>query len=424
MPTQTLCTGYRSALAILATLLVATTIAASQEKVLYSFYDSGGSVLPQAGVISDASGNLYGTTFYSGIYGMGMVYELSRTSTGWQKTILHSFNVDGVDGFFPTGGVIFDSAGNLYGTTQFGGSGNCSVGFGCGTVFKLSPDGNGGWNETILHEFNGSDGWQAHAGLLFDSAGHLYGTTANGGTFSEGTVFELAAAKDGTWHLKTLHHFSGGMGGSVPWGGVILDASGNLYGMTNQGGSITSSCRYGCGTVFELVHPTQTTGWAGKILHNFSARAGDGYYPYGSLVFDASGNLYGTTGGGGGKADRGIVFKLVPSVGGQWSEKLLHNFNDNDEDGATPSANLIFDSAGNLYSTTLSGGAEGEGTVFELTLSSGGTWIETILHNFTTQDSDGTNPNGGVILDALENLFGATDSGGQNGEGTVFGIKH
>jgi uncharacterized repeat protein (TIGR03803 family) len=402
-------------------LLISAAIAAAQEKVLYSFYDSGGTVLPQAGVISDAAGNLYGTTFYGGLNGMGMVYELSPTGNGWRRTVLHSFSVDGVDGYFPTGGVIFDSAGNLYGTTEFGGSGNCNVGFGCGTIFELSPDGQGGWIETILHEFNGSDGWQAHAGLVLDSAGNLYGTTANGGTFSQGTVFELSPANDGTWNLKTLHHFSGGMGGAVPWGGVILDRSGNLYGMTNQGGSINTHCTYGCGTVFELIPPNTSSGWTGKILHNFST-PGDGHYPYGSLVFDSAGNLYGTTGSGGGNYDKGIVFELTPSSSGQWSEKVLHNFNDSPLDGSTPSANLVFDSAGNLYSTTLGGGSENKGIVFELTPGGGSVWTEAILHNFGQLAGDGTNPNGGVILDARGNLFGATDSGGRNGEGAVFAI--
>lgn len=413
---------FRAFLAVVALLLLVTAFATGQETVLYSFYDSGGTVLPQAGVIADASGNLYGTTFYSGDYGMGMVYELTPTSTGWQKTILHSFNVDGVDGFFPTGGVIFDSAGNLYGTTEFGGSGSCSVGFGCGTIFKLSPNGNGGWTETILHQFKGTDGWQAHAGLVFDSAGNLYGTTANGGTFAEGTVYELVPANNGTWDLKTLYHFSGGLDGSVPWGGLILDSAGNLYGMTNQGGGVIAPCHYGCGTVFELIRPNGSAGWTEKILHNFT-RVADGHYPYGSLLMDASGNLYGAAASGGGSADKGIIFELMPSASGQWNEKLLHNFNKGYWDGAGPSANLIFDFAGNLYSTTLSGGAENEGTVFELTPAATGPWTETILHNFIRQDADGVNPNGGVIFDAHGNLYGATASGGQNAEGAVFEIR-
>jgi uncharacterized repeat protein (TIGR03803 family) len=412
---------FRFVLVVLASLLAASAIAAAQETVLYSFYDSGGTVLPQAGVISDASGNLYGTTFYSGAYGMGMVYELTPTANGWQETILHSFNTDGVDGFFPTGGVIFGPDGNLYGTTEFGGSGNCSVGFGCGTVYELSPDGNGGWTETILHEFSGNDGWQAHSGLVFDSAGNLYGTTANGGAFHEGTVYELSPAKNGGWSLETLHSFRAKLDGAVPWGGVILDSAGNLYGMTNQGGGRITGCSYGCGTLFELIRPTSGGGWGTKILHNFN-RDGDGHYPYGSLLMDPSGNLYGATGSGGGQRDAGIVFELIPSSSGQWTEKLLHNFNNGIWDGSGPSANLIFDSAGNLYSTTLGGGAENEGTVFELTPAANGSWTETILHNFIRQNADGVNPNGGVILDSAGNVYTATDSGGQYAEGAVIEI--
>lgn len=393
----------------------------SQESVVYSFSDPNGDVLPQAGVISDASGNLYGTTFYGGTYGMGTVYELSWAASGWTETILHSFNVDGVDGFFPTGSLIFDSAGNLYGTTQFGGSGNCSVGFGCGTIFKLSPAGNGTWNETILHQFKGNDGWQVHAGLVFDSNGNLYGTTVNGGKFGWGTVFELSPAKSGNWTLKNLHSFSGGMDGGVPYGNVVLDSAGNIYGLTYEGGGVTSACRYGCGTAFELVRG-QNGHWTGKVLHNFTTSSGDGQYPFGSLIFDKQGNLYGTASSGGGSSNSGIVFELSPSSGGAWTETVLHNFNDSATDGAGPNAGLIFDSAGNLYSTTIGGGSDGQGTVFELSPAGGGTWSETILHSFSNQGVDGYNPNGGLMLDNAGNLYGVTASGGQSQDGAIFEV--
>ncbi len=370
--------------------------------------------MPQAGVITDAAGNLYGTTFYGGLYGMGMVYELSPSASGWQETILHSFNVDGTDGYFPTGGLIFDKAGNLYGTAQFGGTGNCTNNLGCGVIFKLAPNGSGGWTETILHQFAGNDGWEVHAGLTFDAAGNLYGTTADGGAFNWGTVFELTPKKNGTWVLHELHQFTGGMDGGVPFGNVIVDAAGNVYGMTYEGGGVSSSCRWGCGTVFELVHNASgSQHWTGKILHNFTTDSSDGHFPASSLLLDAAGNLYGTASQGGGASDSGIVFKLTPSSNGAWTETILHNFNDLATDGVNPSANLIFDSAGNLYSTTLTGGTFGQGTVFELTPSAGGTWTESILHSFDNQTSDGYNPNGGVVLDAAGNLYGVTASGGR-----------
>ena len=242
MPSRTFSAVLHHVAATLVVLLmIGAAIASAQEQVLYSFYDSGGSVLPEAGVISDASGDLYGVTFYSGAYGMGTVYKLTRNGGAWQETILHSFNIDGVDGFFPTGKLVFDSAGNLYGTTQFGGTGNCSNGLGCGTAFKLAPASDGSWTETILHDFLGTDGWQVYAGLTFDLSGNLYGTTVNGGAFGWGTLYQLSPKKNGTWTFHQLHQFSGGMDGGVPWGSVILDADRNIYGVASQGGGVSAA---------------------------------------------------------------------------------------------------------------------------------------------------------------------------------------
>ena len=193
-----------SATAVLAVFIFALTLfgaqpAASQEQILYNFFNVGGTVNPLGGVISDASGNLYGTAFYSGAYGNGMIYQLTPTGSGWKQTVLYSFNPNGIDGFGPTAGLIFDASGNLYGTTEFGGTGDCTNGFGCGTVFELSPSASGAWTETILHDFQGTDGWEVHAGLVMDSAGNLFGTTANGGAYQQGTVFELSPGTNGTW---------------------------------------------------------------------------------------------------------------------------------------------------------------------------------------------------------------------------------
>jgi uncharacterized repeat protein (TIGR03803 family) len=220
-----------------------------------------------------------------------------------------------------------------------------------------------------------------------------------------------------------LHQFTGGSDGGVPYGNVILDAAGNVYGMTSAGGGTTSACKYGCGVVFEL-SPTADGHWTGKSLHNFGKKAGDGSYPSAGLIFDASGNLYGTTGAGGGKSNSGIVFELMLNAAGNWLEKVLHNFNDDSTDGVNPSASLIFDKSGNLYSVTLSGGSGGQGTAFELSPTFSGNWTETILHNFNNQDKDGANPSGGLIFDASGDLFGSTGSGGQYGLGAVVEITH
>src|ERR1039458_2304305 len=261
-----------------------------------------------------------------------------------QETVLHSFHNNGTDGFGPYyAGLIFDAAGNLYGTTLYGGSYGGAPGTG-GTVFELTPAAGGGWTEKVLYSFGNvadADGANPFAGLVFDAAGNLYGTTYAGGTYRNGTVFELTPAAGGGWTEKVLHNFNNnGTDGATPLAGLILDAVGNLYGTTQVGGT------YNYGTVFELT-PVAGGGWTEKVLHTFNGT--DGFEPSAGLIFDAAGNLYGTA---------GVVFELTPVAGGGWTEQVLNN-------GAGPGG-LIFDAAGNLYGTTLEGGTYGLGTVFEL----------------------------------------------------------
>jgi uncharacterized repeat protein (TIGR03803 family) len=238
-------------------------------------------------------------------------------------------------------------------------------------------------------------------------------------------VYELSPAASG-WTEKTLHHFTGGDDGGVPYGSLLLDAAGNLYGMASAGGGSTAACRYGCGTVFEL-SPGTNGQWTGKALHSFSKNLNDGHYPYAGLILDAAGNLYGSTleGGGTGKNNRGIVFELRPSAdgSGKWTAKILHNFNDQLDDGVNPSGTLIFDASGNLYGVTLVGGASGGGTVFKLTPTANGPWAETIVHQFGKGGVDGDNPNAGLIFGTSGDLFGTTGQGGTYNEGTVFEVK-
>lgn len=288
-------------------------------------------------------------------------------------------------------------------------------------MFELTPKAGRGWKETILHNFNnnGRDGIYPYGGLIFDGTGNLYGTTAEGGAHNGGTVFELTPKAGGGWTEKVLHAFNynNGSDGTNPYVSLIFDAVGNLYGTTYNGGS------YNHGTVFELT-PKAGGGWTETVLYNFNPNGIDGTNPYASLIFDGTGNLYSTTNYGGSQ-NSGTVFELTPQAGGGWTESVLHSFKNNSRDGNAPFASLILDSVGNLYGTTSSGGAHGDGTVFELTPSAGGGWTEKVLHNFNLNGRDGASPFSGLIFDAAGNLYGTTLQGGDHtycggGCGTVF----
>jgi len=405
-----------------APLMTITRAAAQEESVLYSFDKVS---QPYAGLVFDASGNLYGTTLFGGDYGYGSVFELlPQADGGWSEQTLHSFNKKGGDGFYPVAGLVLDAAGNLYGTAQEGG-----VYQHFGIVFELVRNENGSWDEEILHSFNlnGRDGVHPLAGLIFDAAGNLYGTTAYGGIYANGTVFELLPKPGGGWGEKILHNFfNNAADGVTPYAGLILDASGSLYGTTAFGGAYCVGDG-GCGTVFKLGRKAGGD-WAEQILHSFNMNGADGVHPYGGLIFDPSGNLYGTTADGGVYND-GTVFGLSVKAGGGWSEKILHHFSDAGTDGDQPLAGLIMDAAGNLYGTTSYGGdgtcINGCGTVFELLPSAGESWTEETLHSFPDNGVDGDRPYyAPVIFDASGNLYGTTYAGGSSpsGGGTVFEV--
>jgi uncharacterized repeat protein (TIGR03803 family) len=360
------------------------------ELVLHSFTLPPDGANPTAGLVLDGLGNVYGVTFRGGVGRGGSVFKVDATG---QETILYSFSKEGLEGRFPRAGLALDPAGNLFGTTSAGGAS------GLGAVFKVDSSG----RESVIHSFTGSpaDGASPYAGLILDSAGNLYGTTTSGGAFNFGTVFELNAAGQET----VLYSFRGYPDGANPFGGLARDASGNLYGTTFYGGSYERCGGFGCGTVFKL----DTTGTE-KILHSFSSF--DGNWPYAGLVLDASGFLYGTaqeggsysagsvfkldttgkfsqlfnfTGGSdggrpfaglvldvagnlygttsrGGTTDSGVVFELSTSR----KETVLHSFTGL-TDGAYPFAGVSADPAGNLYGTTEGGDPWRAGVVFKLT---------------------------------------------------------
>lgn len=294
--------------------------------------------------------------------------------------VLHSFT--GKDGAYPAAGLISDTAGNLYGTTV----GNFCQQQSCGTVFELSPSANGKWTRTVLHYFNEKNGCQPYAGLIFDAHGNLYGTTICGGTSGGGTVFELSPNANGKWTEKVLHSFgTSDRLGYSPYAGLIFDAAGNLYGTTFAGGAS------GGGTAFELSSGANDK-WTAATLHAFG-KGNDGTAPRGGLILDVAGNLYGTTFAGG-LGDSGIIFELSQSFNG-WKETVIYNFCSlqNCADGSQPYAGLVLDGAGNLYGTTSAGGASGYGTVFKVATGvPNSQWTETVLHDFNLSDGRPPSP--------------------------------
>jgi uncharacterized repeat protein (TIGR03803 family) len=376
------------------------------ETVLHSFSggdDSDGSD-PVASLIFDSAGNLYGTT-QSGGLSCGAVFELTPSAGAWTETVLYRFDCG--DGASPFGNVIFDSAGNLYGTTRYGGGNVCNYGYGCGTAFKLTHAG-GVWTETVLHSFNGSDGDTPEAGLVFDKAGNLYGTTTGEGTNGYGNVFQLRPS-GGAWTETVLYSFTGGADGGTPRAGLFFDSTGNLYGTAEMGGTA------GDGVVFEIAGYSLISE---SVLYSFKGGS-DGSNPSVGLIQDAAGNLYGTASGGG--KGYGTVFKLSLS-NGQWTQTVLYSFTGGN-DGATPEAPLMFDKSGNLYGTTNGGGLYALGTVFEVS-HNGSKWAETVLYSFKG-GSDGNSPLAGVIRDSAGNLFGTTwgNDHNPNGSSTAFELR-
>ncbi len=409
---------------ICALVLFATQSTQAQTfTVLHSLNGLQDGYYPISGVTVAPNGDLYGTTQYSGLaggncyLGCGTAFRLTHQGSGWTFITLYSF-AGGTDGGNSYARLIFGPDGSLYGTTSAGGGGICEGG--CGTVFNLKPPPHASanalakWAESVLYRFTGgSDGGNPEgADLIFDQAGNLYGTTNGGGTGicqgGCGTVYELSPAS-GAWTESVLHNFTTEDGdGQRPWGGVIFDQSGNLYGTTTN----AQVGRFG--TIYKLI-PAGLS-WTERILYSFQGTS-DGEYPYSGLIFDQTGKLYGSTccGGPGGI---GTVYEFTPSSG--TLSVLYSNFGGyGGLDG-----NLVMDAAGNLYGTTESGGAYNFGSVFKLTPGSGG-WTYTTLHDFCAGGwpcSDGALAHGGVALDPQGNVYGTTAEGGTSYSGVIWEI--
>ena len=393
------------------------------EQILYSFgsvANSADGQNPLGSLVFDKPGNLYGTTYEGGANSAGTVFELSPGTGGvWTEQVLHSFAVGNqtgtTDGSQPEANLIFDAQGNLYGTTNTGGIDSN------GTVFELSPGTGGAWTERVLYNFNGNDipgdfdGKLPLGGLIFDAEGNLYGTTSSGGEF--GTAFELSPGTGGVWTEKQLWVFTGYPDGATPDASLVFDSQGNLYGTTEYGGGLNNG-----GTVFEL-SPGTGGAWTEKLLWTFAGsqyNGSDGFEPFDTLIFDAQGNLYGTTAFGGPNGEyitggyggyyAGTAFELTPTNSGPWSETILHSFYSPSTDGYQPYGGLVADTAGNLYGTTYVGGLydadryTNDGTVFEIG-APGGKTKPVITWPAPAAITYGTGL-GGAELDATTNVAG------------------
>jgi uncharacterized repeat protein (TIGR03803 family) len=400
----------------LSMLLASLSLHAQQFRVLHNFTGGGDGALPEAGVTMDKAGNLYGTTFYGGSSGLGVVYKLSNKG-GWPLSRLYSFS-GGNDGSTPYARVVFGPDGSLYGTTASGGSSLCD-GTGCGTVFNLKPPPTrptsvlSPWNETVVYRFQGiPDGAGPGGGdIMFDSAGDIYGTTISGGTgvcgtYGCGTVYKLTRS-GGNWTESILYSFTGGSDGFSPWGGLVFDKAGNIYATSTSGGTNDS------GAIVQLT-PSEG-GWTEITIHEFTGGS-DGGQPYSGLLIDSSGNFYGTTRCGGANGG-GTVFELTPAGGG-YNFSVLYGFTGPSCIG--PEANLVMDAAGNLYGTTVEGGTYGCGAAFKLSPSAGG-WTYMSLHDFNCS-SDGAWAAGELAIDANGNIYGTTFLPEGNYAGNVFEI--
>lgn len=401
-----------AALACLAVMACTTMFAgaasAATEKVLHSFTGGSDGSQPDSGLTADTAGNLYGSTFFGGSAGQGVVYKLTRSSTGWTQTVLYNFQGGTADGANPSGTLATDAAGNIFGTTTGGGTGN-------GIVFELTPSG-GSYRETVLHVF-GTGQTPINSGVIRDTAGNLYGETAGGGPASAGTIYELIHGSSG-WTYRTLYGFLGGNDGDFPSGGLIFGGPGILYGTTASGGGPAN-----IGTVFELKRGAGGK-WTESVIHGFTDTA-DGVNPEAPVVKDSAGNLFGTTVFGGdtscaGGFGCGEVFELSPSGAGTWTKTLVHAFTDT-PDGHAPMAGLTFNKAGHLFGTTSNGGSSGTGCLFELVPQSGGAWTESVVYSFTN-GSDGGFPSTPVIVNGAGNIVGTAQFGGTSTEGVVYEV--
>jgi len=420
---------------ILFLVMLTPALRAQTLTVLHDFTggDDGGT--PYSGLTKGPGGGFYGTTWSGGYRssdcvdtGCGTLFQFSRSGSGWDYSVLHTF-MSGSDGAGPWARLVFGPAGTLFGTTSAGGdlSQGCTVNGnqGCGTVFRLVPPNQVG--PTAVHHgyqaasapistvytFHASDdgGGPGFGDLIFDPAGNIYGTAIGGGSHGWGVVYEISLSGQ-DWTERALYGFTSGADGGEPYGGVVRDGRGNLYGGNVVGGD--GSCEAGiCGVIYQLM--PSAGGWTDNTIFTFHdfGDTGVGATPVGGLILDSSGNLYGSTLYGG-ASNGGTVFVMRPQQNG-WSLTVLCNL-PNVFGG--PYASLTMDASGDLYGTTFGDGAYYAGTVFKVTHSQDG-WTCNTLHDFTG-GNDGGFPASSVNIDAQGNLYGTASTGGAYGQGVIW----
>jgi uncharacterized repeat protein (TIGR03803 family) len=381
------------AVAVLLSIVPLPRMQAQTFSVIHYFTGGADGGSPLNGLFLSSTGEMYGTASSGGKYGSGVVFKVN---TSGKESVLYAFT-GGADGASPESFLIEDQSGNFYGTAYGGGAS------GAGTVFMIT-----GTKETVLYSFGSqtNDGSAPEAGLAFDSAGNLYGTTTTGGIYGGGTVFQLVPTGSGSWTENILYNFGSGTDGSDPVAGVTLDASGNLYGTTAKGGA------YGYGRVFELA---QANSWAETVIHDF-ANLDDGATPYAGLVPGPSGVFYGAATADGSEGG-GTIFQLTPSAG-SWNFSVIHSLTGWGIAGSF--RNLLVDSKGTIYATTHCDGADELGTVYQL-VPSNGKWNYKLLFTFTNTSEDGYYEFSNLVLKGGK-LYGTSNVGGTYGSGGIFEV--
>src|SRR5215475_12288748 len=399
---QFCCASVRSV--ICAAMLLATAAwAANSTKLIYSFGGASDGEYTDTELVMDSTGNLYGSSVQGGTFGGGTVFQITPAGV---HTVLYNFT-GGADGGEPYKGVTLDSHGNLYGTAVTGGGGGCEGG--CGVLYKLTKTGST-WTQSVIHTFTGgTDGSGPGSPVAIDKQGNIYGTTPTGGANGVGVVYQMKPNGSG-WTFKVIHAFTGGTDGSGGSAGrFFIDTAGNLFNVCTTGGA------QGFGVVYEI-SPNQGK-WKFTTLYAFKDQP-DGASPYGGVVFDKAGNLYGTTYYAGAH-DLGTVYKLT-RTGATWTESVLYSFKGG-MDGASPISSLVADTAGNFYGTTSEGGATscGCGVIYKLAKNASGKYTESVVYRFPGQPSAGFAYNG-MINGKAGSLYGATVHGGNGNDGAVY----